>query len=307
MLLAHISDPHIGPLPSPKLRELMGKRFTGYVNWRRGRAAIHDMPLLDRIIADMEAQKADHIALTGDITNIGLAAEFPVARAFLERLGAPDYVSFVPGNHDAYVRGALKALIRTIAPWMLSDDAKEGAMPSFPYVRRRGGVALVGLSSAVPTLPFVASGTLGDRQLAAMGEILSGLGREGLCRIVMLHHPPYYEGAKAGRQLTDADAFQAVIARTGAELILHGHNHRTSLVRIRGPHKPVPILGAPSCSAVRGLFTHRAGYHLIDIAEDGQGSRFTIRTRGVDAPRVRARALDVETATIGQIGEMVVD
>ncbi|MFC7397020.1 metallophosphoesterase family protein [Chelatococcus sp. GCM10030263] len=293
MLLAHISDPHIGPLPAPKLRELMGKRFTGYVNWRRGRAAIHDMPLLDRVLSDLAAQNVDHVALTGDITNIGLAAEFPIARAFLERLGTPDHVTFVPGNHDAYVRGSLKALTRSVAPWMQGDDMKQDA---FPFVRRREGVALVGLSSAVPTLPFVASGTLGAKQLERFATIMTALGREGICRIVLIHHPPYYEGAKAGRQLTDSDAFQAIIAATGAELILHGHNHRTSLVRIKGPKKPVPVLGAPSCSAIRGLFTHRAGYHVISVEPDGPETRFVVRTRGLDASKT----------TIGPVGEIAV-
>ncbi|MET0879712.1 MAG: metallophosphoesterase, partial [Tardiphaga sp.] len=40
-LLAHISDVHLAPLPSPALGDLMSKRGLGYLNWLRKRRAIH--------------------------------------------------------------------------------------------------------------------------------------------------------------------------------------------------------------------------------------------------------------------------
>ncbi len=36
-VLAHLSDPHLGPLPRARMRELASKRMLGFVNWRRGR------------------------------------------------------------------------------------------------------------------------------------------------------------------------------------------------------------------------------------------------------------------------------
>ena len=105
-LLAHLSDPHVGPLPRPRRRELIGKQVTGYLNWTRSRSRIHDMAVLEQIVTDMRAHHPSHVAMTGDIANIGLPAEFQLARNWLETLGAPEDVSFVPGNHDAYVRGS---------------------------------------------------------------------------------------------------------------------------------------------------------------------------------------------------------
>ncbi|MBM3607027.1 MAG: metallophosphoesterase, partial [Alphaproteobacteria bacterium] len=70
-VLAHLSDAHIGPLPKPRLRELLGKRLTGYINWQR-RNSIHNMDVLGGIIADIHRHAPDHIAMTGDIMNIGL-------------------------------------------------------------------------------------------------------------------------------------------------------------------------------------------------------------------------------------------
>lgn len=293
MRIAHLSDAHIGPLPQPRLRDLMGKRLTGFANWRRGRSRTHDMAVLAQVLDDIAAHAPDHIAMTGDIVNIGLASEFPPARRFLERLGPPERVSFVPGNHDAYVRSALVPLQRELGPWMRGDGA---AAVTFPYVRQRDGVALVGLSSGVPTLPFLASGTLGPDQLAALETTLAALGRQGLCRVVLVHHPPYQEGARAGRGLTDAARLERVIARVGAEIILHGHNHRTMFAEIAGAGgRPVPVLGAPSASAISGTPDHRAGYHLLTIEPDGARSRIALTTRGYDPEAGRIMTLGERT------------
>ena len=40
-VLAHLSDPHLGPVPTPRLAELAGKRALGFLNWHRKRRAIH--------------------------------------------------------------------------------------------------------------------------------------------------------------------------------------------------------------------------------------------------------------------------
>ncbi|HVL74327.1 MAG TPA: metallophosphoesterase, partial [Beijerinckiaceae bacterium] len=173
--IAHLTDPHVGPLPRARLRELLGKRITGWYNWHRGRGAAHDMELLAGLVADIRAQEPDHVVCTGDICNIGLASEWPTARVFLEGLGEPDRVSFVPGNHDAYIRGSLEGLLSEIAPWTRGDGEAE---PRFPYLRRRGAVAVVGLSSAVPTLPFMATGRVGRAQIEAAGRLLAALAED---------------------------------------------------------------------------------------------------------------------------------
>src|SRR5580704_3333994 len=102
--LAHLSDPHLPPLPSPRLSELMGKRAFGYLNWTRNRHRYHRRDVLDVLVSDLQAQVPDHIAITGDLVNLALEAEFAPARAWLEDIGSPERVTVVPGNHDAYVR-----------------------------------------------------------------------------------------------------------------------------------------------------------------------------------------------------------
>jgi 3',5'-cyclic AMP phosphodiesterase CpdA len=281
-LLAHLSDAHIGPLPRPHARELLGKRLTGYVNWsRRGR--LQNMAVLGSLVDDMKARSPDHVAMTGDILNLGLAAEFPLAEIWLKTLGNPRDVSFVPGNHDAYVRSSMGPLGRTFVPWMadLGVLGTPAPHPAFPYLRRRGDVALIGLSSALPTAPFLASGALGSAQRAALGPLLAEAGRQKLARIVMIHHPPYRAGASTGRGLRDAHAFRDIIAIHGAELILHGHNHRAMLAHMEGPGGLVPVVGVPSASAIPGSPNHRAAYHEFRIERAGETWSIMAARRGL--------------------------
>jgi 3',5'-cyclic AMP phosphodiesterase CpdA len=153
--------------------------------------------------------------------------------------------------------------------------------PTFPFVRRAGPVALVGVSTAVPTPPFIASGRLGPDQRDALERVLSGLAGSHV-RILLIHHAPYRDGSAVGRNLTDARDLEALLRRAGCELVLHGHNHVTSLRWLEGPGSTViPALGVPSASARNGSDAHRAGWHLIEIGEATSGTlpRISATTR----------------------------
>jgi 3',5'-cyclic AMP phosphodiesterase CpdA len=277
--LLHLTDPHVGPLARPRRRELIGKRATGYLNWTGGgRSRVHDMGTLGAIVADARSQRPSHIAMTGDIANIGLPSEFQVARRWLETLGPAEDVSFVPGNHDAYVRGSLPDLARVFAPWTAGETETGGR---FPYLRVRDHVALIGLSSAVPTPFFIASGRLGRRQIEQCEKLLEDCARRNLVRVVMLHHPPRSDAVHLARGLADAPAFEAMIKRAGAELILHGHNHKTVVSHIMGPKRRAPVVGAPSASVARTESRHRAGYHLFEISGNRHDYEIKAFARGL--------------------------
>jgi 3',5'-cyclic AMP phosphodiesterase CpdA len=180
--LAHLSDPHLAPLPTPHWKELISKRVTGYVNWQKKRRFVHDAEALAAIVSDIKAQAPDHIAVTGDIANIALAAEFRQGRDWLENLASAQDVSLVPGNHDIYVGEAAAFAARQWGSYMSDDEGVEG----FPYLRRRGNVVLVGLSSGVPTAPFLATGWLGAKQLTDLAAMLNQLSSENLFRVVLI-------------------------------------------------------------------------------------------------------------------------
>ncbi len=267
-VLAHLSDPHLGPLPPPHLSELAGKRALGFLNWHRKRRTLHRGDMLAALVEDLKAFAPDHVAVTGDLVNISLEAEFAPARAWLDTLGPAADVSVVPGNHDAYVRATAWHSPRHWGDYMRGDAIELATRPetAFPFVRRRGSVALIGLSSAGPSPPLMATGQLGTDQLMRFSHALAHLRREGLFRVVLIHHPPISSHAKRFRRLVDAESFLRVLVEHGAELVLHGHDHVHSLAWLDGPQNRIPAIGVPSASSPPGRSQEPAAYNLYNIA-----------------------------------------
>ena len=273
--LAHLSDPHLPPLPKPRLIELAGKRALGYVNWTRNRHKYQRREVLDALVADVQAQTPDHIAVTGDLVNLALEAEFAPARAWLDGVGPPDRVTTIPGNHDAYVHATSHRFGEIFAPYLAGDDGSIG----FPSLRRRGPLALISLSTAVPTLPLMATGTLGRDQLASLEAVLDRLAAEDAFRVLLVHHP-LKSGARQKR-MTDAGALLGLIKRHGVELVLHGHDHIHSTMWIEGTDRQIPAIGVPSASALAHGRYPAAAYNLFTIEKDNAGWRCEQTVRGL--------------------------
>lgn len=281
--LAHLSDIHLAPLPRPALHELLSKRAFGYLNWQRRRFH-HQREVLDRLIEDMRAQGPDHVAITGDLVNIALPREFEAAKLWLDSIGGPERITVIPGNHDAYV-----PFLRAPGIWRWRDymAPNEGGRPFapeggsiFPFVRRFGPVALVCLSSARATAPGLASGWLGSRQIRLAGKILDALREEGAFRVVLIHHPPLPGMTGWRRALHDAGAFRKLLVRHGAELVLHGHNHKATIARLETATGVASIVGAPSASLASSEPARRARYNIFTISKsEGAGWRIAMRSR----------------------------
>lgn len=269
--LAHLSDPHLGPLPRPSLQELMSKRALGYLNWQRSRARTYRPEILFELIENIHGAAPDHIAVTGDLVNIALREEITAARQWLDALGDPQQVTVIPGNHDAYVPGALAETRRQWGPFMTGDETPDRV--TFPFVRRRGPIALVGVNSARATAPFMATGHISERQLGQLEATLKKLGEEGLFRVVLLHHPPAPSFAFWSHRLVEAAEFRDVVRRAGAELVLHGHDHVGTIVFINGADGRVPVVGVPSASNSPSITKPGAAFNLYRI--EGVPGNFT--------------------------------
>ncbi len=282
--IAHLSDVHLGDMPEPRPVELMSKRILGYVNWRRSRARLMTAGHLEAVVADMKAQSPDHIVITGDLANIALPGEFENARNWLQSLGDGRKVTVIPGNHDAYIPGAGRLYCRLWQPWMSDDRAPGAGTARFPFLRKIGRVALIGVSTAVPTLPFLATGRIGRKQLSDLKTLLQNTGNEQFFRIVLIHHPPRLsEYRRFFKRLTDASRLRAVIRVAGAELILHGHDHTAAVTSLEGPSGAVPVVGVPSASGPPGTGAKAGGFALHDIEPVGEGHALTVIERGFDA------------------------
>ncbi|MBX6321650.1 MAG: metallophosphoesterase [Rhodospirillaceae bacterium] len=290
--LAHFSDPHLSAsMPRPRVHELKAKRALGYLSWRLRRRAVHGGPVLDALVADLRQAAPDHVVVTGDITNISLPEEFARAGRWLRALGDPRHVSVIPGNHDAYVGVPWE---KSLAEWSLfmtgappwPDDGSAVERPvahleDFPFVRRRGPVAIIGLSTALPTPIGSAAGRIGPRQIGLLKDRLEALASRAVFRVVLIHHPPVGHASRPSRSLLDSEAFQAVIASHGAELVLHGHTHRSLLTHLPSPAGPVPVIGVPSASARAHGRKDHARYHLYRIRRAADRWEMEVEVRGV--------------------------
>jgi len=261
-VLAHLSDLHLWS--TPPFADLLSKRGLGFINWHRKRKYVHRSEVLDAITRDLKSLAVDHIAVTGDLVNFSTRNEYQRARSWLDSVGSPFDVTVIPGNHDIYVPAAMEWPAEFWGDYMRGDTGTEAG--AFPFVRRRGTVALIALSSALPTAPFLATGFLGEPQLGRFAAALDGT--RGLFRVVLIHHPPTIAGRLHLRRLIDAAEFRSVLAQTGAELVIHGHDHCHSLVWLDGPQRPIPAAGAPSASTYESHGSEdAAGYNLFRIAE----------------------------------------
>jgi 3',5'-cyclic AMP phosphodiesterase CpdA len=303
--LAHLSDPHLAKWSLDNPLDLFGKRITGYLSWRLKRSRIHRTEVLDQLMADLQATKPDHIAVTGDLTNISLPQEFAAAASWLRELGPADDVSVIPGNHDAYVdqpfdqsiglwRQNMSGLMPGVATNLGAKELPLAAMADFPYVRQRGMVALIGASTAVPTLPFSAAGEIGTAQLTRLADILERLGQAGLFRVLMIHHPPYVAYGGRRKSLRDHAELRAVLRQKGVELVLHGHTHMAGLGKVETPAGHVPVFGVPSASAITYGHKDTSAYYLYRIERTLENWQLMVCTR----------AWDPESASFAAAGDM---
>ena len=219
------------------------------------------------------------MVVTGDLTNLSLRPEFELARAILD--GIPlgsEQVTVIPGNHDVYTLGALqqKLFRQLFAPYASSDG--EPAV-EFPLVRVRGEVAIVGLSTALPSPPPLADGWLGAAQLDALDDgarvARRQVPRRWRCTI---RRTPTATRSCAG--CATVGALQQVLARRGCELILHGHEHRDLRVTLPGRDGPIPVIGVGSGTYDDVRADRRARYNVYTI----EGGRLvSVETRVHDA------------------------
>jgi len=278
--IAHLSDLHVlSPTGVELRRVLFNKRVTGYANLLLQRGRVYRRERLLAVLAAAVAE-ADHLVITGDITNLSLEAEYAEAGRLLAEAARRVEVTVIPGNHDVYLPaiGREGRFAHHFGPFMESDLpelAVEVAAGRYPFVKLRGPAAIVGLSSAVPRPPFVSAGVLGRRQLAALERVLAHPEVARRTPVILVHHSPFdgrfrLEQLRGG--LVDAGALRRVLAPLPRGLLLYGHLHH------RGRE---PLGGLAAVAATAAALDHpservRAGYNLCTLEDDG-------RVRSVEA------------------------
>lgn len=289
-IFAHLSDPHLTSLRNIRVRDLLNKRALGYLSWRLHRRFEYRAEVLAALVRDLRCTRPEHIIVTGDLTHLGLPCEFLEAKKWLHSLGPPSQVTVIPGNHDAYVGTDWDHTFVHWLEYMVSDAGQDctgkesDARTLFPILRVRRETAFIGLSSARPSKPFFALGNVGQVQLQKLGHILAQTGRQGLFRIVMIHHPPQPGIVTWRKRLTDSRELCSVIAQQGVEMVLHGHAHRSSMAWLKTPAGLAPAIGVPSASATSRKSGYSARYNVYSLSQNAHGCEVAIEARGY-APR----------------------
>jgi len=271
------------------LGALAGKRAIGLLNLAVNRRRKHKTELLAALGEDLLAQAPDHLALTGDLSNLSLEGEWRAALRWLEHQGAASAtVTVIPGNHDAYVADVVRdGVFERLFGQFQTDDvvgggvtaAKDDPRARYPFVRLRGPLALIGVNSCVATGDLGAWGEVGADQLARLESLLAHAEVARRVRVVLIHHPPVMHKGGEARNLKDRDALAAVLARAGADLVLHGHDHRDERADLTGPGgRRIPVVGAGSASYAGGP-EKRARYNIYELDDSG---RITVVTRAHD-------------------------
>ncbi|TAM10613.1 MAG: metallophosphoesterase [Nevskiaceae bacterium] len=267
---AHVSDLHLPCDPHLTLRQHFSKRQLSVWSWRK-RHAIQSAAVLDALRIELQQAAVDHVVVTGDLTNFALPQEFAAAAAWLRTLAPPERVSLVPGNHDALVAVPARDGLDRWRAWTRLDEG------GWPFVHDLGAVVLIGISTAVPTLPLLARGRVGIEQCARLEQCLQR--QAGRCRVVLMHHPPVDGIVSPRKALADRAAVRAVLARAGAELVLYGHARDAHVDCVAGPRAPIPCLCVPSSSALPNPHDEGARWHQLTVAEQGDGWTLEVRVR----------------------------
>ena len=275
MRIAHFSDLHVLALDGVPPQRFLNKRFTGWVNLKVKRSHKHRPTHVLAVARAIKRADVDHVVITGDLTNLALDQEFVAVRTLLETELAlrPDQISAVPGNHDLYTRGAMRdqRFTKYFHDYVASDLPELCAdipLGRFPFVKLRGPVAIVGLSSAVPRPPLMASGELGKPQLAALKRILAHPEVQKRTPVILLHHPIHNPPSRMKtfvEGLWDADRLIAELSTLHRGLVLHGHLH----VRRQRALGGMLSIGATSASLHHDNEHKMAGFNLYEFDDTG--------------------------------------
>lgn len=232
MKLGHISDLHILEIDKIRPLEMLNKRLVGGANLFFKRSDAHSPGVVKMALAHLESAGIDHLAITGDLTNLALESEFVAAREIIETVpDSKERVSVIPGNHDYYVPSAVKnRLFETyFAEYLVSDLPDYQCDTGYPFVHFRDDVAIVGVSSCIATAPFFATGKVLADELRALDALLDDPAVRKRFTVVMIHHPllpSEHKKVEYFRRLTNASQVLDVLRRRNVGLAIHGHNHQ---------------------------------------------------------------------------------
>ncbi|CAK7192054.1 3',5'-cyclic adenosine monophosphate phosphodiesterase CpdA [Commensalibacter sp. Nvir] len=269
--IAHISDIHL-PIENLQFstRSLCNKRFLSFLSWKKRQYNLQKK-YLDNTIEDIKKFNPNLVLISGDLTNLALPEEFEQAAKWLRSLPFRK-IYIVPGNHDALVKTNWNQTFALWTPWTMAFSQQD-----YPVIFKEDQIAIIGLNTAIPTLPFLANGRIDHEQLKRLKDLLRKTREEQLITIIMLHHPPLSNIVAKRKSLENIKNLQNILKKEGANLILYGHSHKTKTEKFLD----IPILGISSASSSSVKLNKKASWRKIFVESDKHFSKikFSVRSQ----------------------------
>lgn len=251
--VAHISDLHVAR--APEWKDFNLKRMLGRVNFLLFRRLRYKERVAEAAIHTLMRDPPDLVILTGDITQLGLEAEF----AAVERLLAPVTGAGIPvvavaGNHDIYGEHSRQRFerFRAHVALHLRQDA-DGII-------RLPGVEILPLEQGVPGPPFMSRGRQGVEELELAAE---GWREEpgDTVRLACGHYPvidPHGGRLVFLHGLRELEILAAFCRDHAVAAYFCGHNHRRFSAAMPGGCRQ---FSAPALSDLRWAGAERASVY----------------------------------------------
>jgi 3',5'-cyclic-AMP phosphodiesterase len=227
MRLAHISDLHLLEPDARREKRSVHQRIRlSYLSLMRPLDAAARFERARRALLAAREGGFDHLVLSGDLTEDGEPGQFAeLARVLAESGVAPDKVTLVPGNHDAYCDfdGWSRALEGPLAPYAATSSGPPGRVIDL------GEAVILPISTAVHQHWASSWGSIEGPEWDALERRTGDPGLLKRALLLVQHHAPlphvfaplqWVDGLRGyGRQL-------ALLARRRTLQVLHGHLHR---------------------------------------------------------------------------------
>ena len=271
-----LSDLHLSSPGIPNPFRLFNKRILGYLSWLRKRRLIHQRWILDCALDEILQLNIDHQVITGDILHIGLKNEFEQSAKWLAQFNPKD-VTIIPGNHDLYVKEKWSRSFKYWEDFLIgdedphfentnTDDALEKLNQLYPTVRIRNKVAFISISSVFESPWFCATGFVSANQIKSLSNILNNPALEDYCKVLLVHHPITLTNTKPRKCLINHRELTNLLSSSPVDLVLHGHEHKTSIEYIDTKNNyKIPVVGITSSSSNSQLKNYQAEFVLYEI------------------------------------------
>lgn len=233
--IAHLSDLHLLEDNHGERRGLARRRLSYLSAGRSHDAGDRRRRALAALRAARESG-ADHVLVTGDLTEDGIDAQYEVlAEVLHESRLAPSRVTLLAGNHDVYdAKDAFaKALRGPLAAF--AETSREGSPIEI------GEAVVLPMSTAIAQPYHLSAGALGEREIVDVATFARRTREAGRAVIVAMHHPPkrrmnpvmqWFDGFR------DHAAMGAILREHDHLHVVHGHTHEASDHGVREGARP---------------------------------------------------------------------